>query len=332
MTQRATTGRYVAPICRRRRSTPDMSASTIVVQCAAVCSEASMCRPIDRRMRESSPGAAGLASGTGSGRYGDSMCIGGSAFSTAPPPPFSRYASTSFLVTRPPRPVPSICERSRSCSAAMRATTGEMRRSPLPLPACEGAGVGDVGAGVSPVAAAASLVSGGGGGSLSLACASPGLASVASRASTVPTSTVVPTSTRISVRRPAAGDGQSVSILSVEISQIVSSYSTQSPTCFFHSTIVPSETETPIWGIVTSIVSVAEELTGGLLHAVDAGQDGLLQRWGERDRDVGRRDARDRPVEVLERALGDQRRDLGAGGAGPVGLVEDQHLRRLAHR
>ena len=223
-----------------------------------------MCSPIDLRMRESWPAGLAATSGTGSGRYGDSMCIGGSGFSSAPPPS-SRNASTSFFVTRPPRPLPSICERSRSCSAAMRATTGDVRWAPLPLRG----GAFSAGAGA---AFGASF-------GVSMACASPGLASVASRASTVPTSTVVPTSTRISVRRPAAGDGQSVSILSVEISQIVSSYSTQSPTCFFHSTIVPSETLTPICGIVTSTVSVAEELTGGLLHAVDAGQDGLLERW-----------------------------------------------------
>jgi hypothetical protein len=44
---------------------------------------------------------------------------------------------------------------------------------------------------------------------------------------------------------------------------------------------VPSATDTPIWGIVTSTsaaFSVLEELTASLLHALDAGQDGLLQR------------------------------------------------------
>ena len=49
---------------------------------------------------------------------------------------------------------------------------------------------------------------------------------------------------------PAAGDGISMSILSVETSQIVSSASTQSPTRLCHSTTVPSATDTPIWGIV----------------------------------------------------------------------------------
>src|SRR5881227_4506268 len=123
------------------------------------------------------------------------------------------------------------------------------------------------------------------------------------RASTAPTSTVTPTSTASSVTRPVAGDGTSVSTLSVEISTIGSSDSTQSPTCFFHSTTVPSATETPICGIVTStsVVSVGEELTRSLLHVVYLGQHRALQRRRERDRHVGRGDAADRAVQVLPR-------------------------------
>ena len=52
--------------------------------------------------------------------------------------------------------------------------------------------------------------------------------------------------------RPLAGEGISTSILSVVTSQIGSSASTQSPGRLRHSTIVPSATETPIWGMVTS--------------------------------------------------------------------------------
>src|SRR4051794_25044264 len=165
----------------------------------------------------------------------------------------------------------------------------------------------------------------------SLWCASPGFASVAIRAITVPTSTVVPTSTRISCSRPVAGDSTSVSILSVEIEAMISSAWTQSPTCFFHSTTVPSATETPIWGIVTSIyVSVLEELTHSLPDIVHLRKHRLLERRRERDRHVRRRDADDRAVEVLERALGDQRRDLCARRARLVGLVDDHDLARLA--
>src|SRR5829696_8163603 len=165
--------------------------------------------------------------------------------------------------------------------------------------------------------------------------ASPGFASVAIRASTVPTSTVSPTCTWISCSRPLAGDSTSVSILSVEIEAITSSASTQSPTCFFHSTTVPSATETPIWGIATSTttpVSVFEELTARLLDVVALGEHRLLERGREGDRHVGGGDAYDGAVQVLPAPLGDQRRDLGAGGAGLVGLVDDHDLRGLAHR
>src|SRR4029078_4383280 len=162
-------------------------------------------------------------------------------------------------------------------------------------------------------------------------CASPGRASVAIRAITVPTSTVSPTPTMISATRPLAGDSTSVSILSVEIAAMISSASIQSPTCFFHSTTVPSATDTPIWGIVTSIrVSILEELTARLPHVVDLREHGLLQRRGERDRHVRRGDADDGAVQVLPRALGDQRRPRRARRARLVGLVDDHDLARLA--
>src|SRR5947209_5758372 len=153
----------------------------------------------------------------------------------------------------------------------------------------------------------------GGAGSCSSACACPGFEPISIRAKTSPTGTVTPTSTRISVTRPAAGDGISVSILSVEISTIVSSRSTQSPGRFFQSAIVPSATETPICGIVTStsVVSVGEELTRSLLHVVDLGQHRALQRRRERDRHVGCGDAADRAVQVLPCLLADDRGDLG---------------------
>src|SRR3954471_20879911 len=51
MTLRATNGRYDS--LPRVASTPDMSASTIVVQCAAVSSEWRMCSPIFLRMIDS---------------------------------------------------------------------------------------------------------------------------------------------------------------------------------------------------------------------------------------------------------------------------------------
>ena len=72
------------------------------------------------------------------------------------------------------------------------------------------------------------------------------------RAMTSPTSTVSSSSARISTRVPATGDGISVSTLSVETSSSGSSTSTLSPTDFSHWVMVPSVTDSPSSGMVTS--------------------------------------------------------------------------------
>src|SRR5204862_6755617 len=96
------------------------------------------------------------------------------------------------------------------------------------------------------------------------------------------------------------------------------------------ATTVPSATDTPIWGIVTSTrsaaVSVCEELTARLPHTIDVGQDRLLERRRERDRHVRRGHTNHGTVEVLEPALRDQRRNLRARGACAVRLVDDHDL------
>ena len=195
-----------------------MSASATVVQCAAVRSERSMCAPICRRMTESgSPGGSAEA-----GRA-------------------STWASTSRLVTRPPRPLPETSDRSTACSAAIRRTTGDApgeRAVPAPAsrpPFCVAA----------PVPASA----------------------VSMRASTAPTATTSPAAARISLTRPLAGAGTSASILSVDISSSVSSRSTRSPTALCHSTTVPSATDTPICGMVTSTVPPTPDSTDALTSA-----------------------------------------------------------------
>src|SRR5579859_2215914 len=58
----------------------------------------------------------------------------------------------------------------------------------------------------------------------------------------------------------------------------------------------------------------------------------LLRRVERHRGDVRRRDARDGPVEAVERVLGDERRDLRAETAGEVVLVHDHGLSRLADR
>jgi hypothetical protein len=65
---------------------------------------------------------------------------------------------------------------------------------------------------------------------------------------TVPTSTVSPSGTRISVNTPETGEGTSESTLSVETSKSTSSSAMVSPTCLNHLVMVPSVTDSPSWG------------------------------------------------------------------------------------
>ncbi len=134
-------------------------------------------------------------------------------------------------------------------------------------------------------------------------------AAASMRAMTWPTSTVSPASARISVSVPEAGEGTSASTLSVEISTIVSSISTLSPAALAHSRIVPSETDSPIWGIVMSTVLASAGASSGA---------SALRSWraaigaaGAVGRDLGE-DAAD----VDGVALGGVDLHDGAGGGG----------------
>ena len=55
----------------------------------------------------------------------------------------------------------------------------------------------------------------------------------------------------------------------------------------------------------------------------------VLERIGGRQRDVRRRDAHDRPVEIPEAFLGDDRGDLGAPAAEPRILFDRHEPARL---
>ncbi len=76
----------------------------------------------------------------------------------------------------------------------------------------------------------------------------------------VPTSTVSPSWTRISVSVPATGEGTSVSTLSVDTSNSGSSAATVSPICLNHWVIVPSVTVSPSCGRVTSAIGALLDL------------------------------------------------------------------------
>ncbi|ERN45266.1 ABC transporter ATPase [Prescottella equi NBRC 101255 = C 7] len=110
-----------------------------------------------------------------------------------------------------------------------------------------GAGVSSAGAGVSS-AAGAGVASAAGAGVASAAGASPASPITAS---SPPMSTTSSSCATIFVRTPAAGDGISVSTLSVETSSNGSSTSTVSPSCLSHRVTVPSVTDSPRAGIWT---------------------------------------------------------------------------------
>ncbi len=152
----------------------------------------------------------------------------------------------------------------------MRATTGltkvrpDSSASPPPPLVAAGAGAG----------AAGSVVRGASGGAGAAACSAAGAGSAGASAPPPPpspvsitairvfTGTVWPSSARISRTTPDAGEGTSVSTLSVEISTMISSASIRSPTDFVQRVMVPSDTLTPIWGITTS-TTVPVAMGGG---------------------------------------------------------------------
>src|SRR5918994_7914679 len=179
----------------------------------------------------------------------------------------------SFLVTRPPVPVPEISEMSTSCSSASRLTTGEERCNlnvsasstvPRPLPPLSRAWATARCFSPSCTAGCAS-VSAAGNSSVgpSAAASSRGLAStgpdsspsVATSRISVPTSTVVPSETRSFSILPATGEGSSAFTLSVSTSARGSSFSTSSPSALSQRVMVPSVTLSPSCGIVTGLAT-----------------------------------------------------------------------------
>ncbi len=193
-----------------------------------------------------SPAATGAA-GTGAAAGATAAAAAGAAIAFVEAPA-STKARMSFFVTRPLWPVPGTCAGSMPCSAAIRATTGETNALPLPASIACGAGLGGAASSSSAGEAAGSGRTGSG----SIAGSATAEPAGAITASTVPTSTVSPSATRICATTPSPGLGTSVSTLSVEISSSGSSRAIASPSCLSHFVTVPSETETPIWGITTS--------------------------------------------------------------------------------
>ena len=115
-------------------------------------------------------------------------------------------------------------------------------------PACGAAGAGASAAGAGAGAGGSGAACGAGAAAVGAEPASEGSPMMAR---TVPTSTVSSSGTRISSRTPDAGEGTSVSTLSVATSSRGSSASTVSPTALSQEETVPSVTDSPRAGIFT---------------------------------------------------------------------------------
>ena len=142
---------------------------------------------------------------------------------------------------RPSRPVPVTSVWLRLFSANNFRTTGESfiersrsGRSATGTGVAAGSAFGASGSNASGESAAASPV--------------PSIT-----ASLVPTATVSPSATNISVSTPSAIAGTSISTLSVPISNKISLELTVSPTFLCQTVSVPSATVSPICGMITSI-------------------------------------------------------------------------------
>src|ERR671911_2424870 len=77
---------------------------------------------------------------------------------------------------------------------------------------------------------------------------------------------------------------------------------------------------------------VGGELTYGLDHLVDSGNDDVLERVRERQRHAGRGDAADRRIERLEPLVGDDRGDGTSPSALVRVLLDDDEPRRALNR
>src|SRR5207249_831728 len=251
----------------------------------------------------------------------------------------------SLLVTRPsiPVPFPVRAERSTLCSFAMRRTRGDdLMRSSVADGSRSSSSVSAVGpaTGAGPLTSfgscfGVSLGASFAGGSCFAGCFASSAAALAEpspmTATTVLICTVWPSFTRISCRTPAAGEGISVSILSVEISNRGSSLSTRSPFFLSHFVRVPSKILSPIWGMMTFVSAIVFPLIGVQFasHADDIrdfGKEEFLERRAVRHRSVGRSNAANWTIEVFESLFRNHSRQFPRKASNLRVLVKQNHL------
>src|SRR5690606_32743484 len=131
------------------------------------------------------------------------------------------------------------------------------------------------------VAAAGAAAASAAGASAAGAAAALALPSVSIRARTSPATTVAPSPLTISFSTPAAGAGTSRTTLSVSTSIRISSISTASPGCFFHSSRVASEIDSESCGTTTSVIAISVSVSGSFKCLLFAQREALeLRRHG----------------------------------------------------
>src|SRR5262245_34982029 len=140
----------------------------------------------------------------------------------------------------------------------------------------------------------------------------------------------------MSCKTPAAGEGISVSILSVEISNSGSSRSTRSPFCLSHFVRVPSKMLSPIWGMMTFVSAIVFPLVRVQFasHADDVrdlGKEEFLEWRTVRHRRIGRSNAANRTIEVFERLFRNHCRQFPCKASDLRVLVKQNYLVRFLH-
>ena len=314
----------------------------------------SRCR--SRRRRRVPVRAAGAA-GAARRRLGPEVRRGAVRRRRCAGPPPSMKARMSFFVTRPPRPVPWTWPGSTPCSAAMRATTGETKLLPLPL-ACRPrlARVSDAAAGAGVASSTVSAVGVVAGESLrrstrAAACAVAGSGtspSLVGRRRDLGALGRDHRELRADLDRLALLDEDlgdharrrrrhlGVDLVGRDLEQALVGLDVLAhlleplrdrPLGDGHAHLGHHDV-----GCACDCHQYSDELLQPFDDVFDLRDERLLERRRERHGRVGRRDPLHGRVEVLERLLGDRRRDLGAEAAGARVLVQHEHLRRLPRR
>src|SRR5918997_233806 len=282
-------------------------------------------------------GSGAAAAGSGAAAASGASAARPSAWAS----PRSMAARTSLSTMRPAGPVPSILERSRSFSWARRLTMGEARKRPSVVGGASVSVASSSGPSVAVAAwASPPPCSSPPSAASSVACALPSRSGTSSpspwiNAIASPTGMSCPSSAMSCASVPASSASSSIVTLSVSISAIGSPSETSSPSLLSHLTSVPSSIASPILGMITSgnlLILHVKHPTGRVGHLLLAREGRELQVPRVRRRYLGPAHPLHRSVEVIERPVLDDRRDLARDPEPPPLLLYRHSPVRLLDR